>query len=579
MTADIKVTIGTYVTYEELFGARSSIESFRELLKKYQRSKILYLCALINCLTRKWHGAIDRRAHDELASVAFKPALQEYMATGQDQPKRILFHRLQTLFIAKEAALYGVDEGIDPLNTPHWGGFGEAFLMANDHLHLQLIEPNKKLRRLTEYQSLNEYTSPYDLRAILARGNLALTKFLPPPSEIDVRQLFERASGLTLDEFRVMCLGIMTQYLALDDEAYKKDKSRFLFGPGFFRETTLSQVTVDTFLREMSYDSKELESIFSTQNQGPLDFTPFRDKPLIRIDQAYFPIDMRFLVEKLETGVFWKVNASVDQKGSASLHSAWGRGFESYGNWLLDQTTVGNANALHKSPIYEDTTTQVTDTIIVCGNKAVFLECKTAMMRSETKYGGNAATLAAEIYKKFVESGERPQGVSQLAMAINSVFDKAHPRLVKGVDLSNIIRVYPVILTKDSIGGSFGLSSYLRDFFKPKIKDKSLSVDVAPLFCLSIDHLEEFSDMLGDLSFAELLNRWWRKDRTLGLNLPTAFWTTATLKTRKLPNALIEAMTELFDETMTYFPQFNPSSMENVPYEEEILLDPQQGPT
>lgn len=579
MTHGLRTDMATYVTYEELYGSRCSIESFRELLKKYQRSSVLYLCALINCLTRKWHGAVDKRAHDELASVAFKPALLEYLANHPTSSRRILFHRLQTLFVAKEASLYCPENGIDPLNTPHWGGFGEAFIMANDHVHLVLQEPNQALRRLTEYLSLNEYSSPCDLRAILARGNLALTRFLPPPSEINIRNLFECASGFGLDQFRVMCLGVITQYLGLDGEAYKEDKKRFLVGPGFFHNTSISQETVDRFLREMSSDSNELEAMYAARNGGPLDFTPFRDKPLIRIKQAYFPIDLRFLVEKLEAGVFWKVNASVDQKVRSSLHSAWGRGFESYSNWLLDQATDGKRNLLHKTPVYEGSKTQVTDGIIICGNKAIFLECKTAMIRSETKYGGVAANLAAEIHKKFVESEERPQGVTQLAAAINTVFDKEQPRPVSGVDLSRITMVYPVLLTKDSIGGSIGLSKYLRDFFKPKVNENALSVDVTSVFCLSIDQLEEFSDVLRDISFADLLYSWWRNDRTLGLNFPAAGGTGTRTQSRALPTALIEAMTDLFDETMTYFPEFNRSNIENGLDEGDTLLDPQQGPS
>src|ERR1043165_5587751 len=103
----MRVLTGTYVTYEELNnGEPCSIDSFRRVLSRYQRSKVLYLCALINCLTRKWHGAVDKKAHDELASVAFKPAILEHAASDPNSPRRIIFHRLQVLFVAKEAAIH-----------------------------------------------------------------------------------------------------------------------------------------------------------------------------------------------------------------------------------------------------------------------------------------------------------------------------------------------------------------------------------------------------------------------------------------------------------------------------------------
>ena len=87
------------------------------------------------------------------------------------------------------------------------------------------------------------------------------------------------------------------------------------------------------------------------------------------------------------------------------------------------------------------------------------------------------------------------------------------------------------------------------------------------MFCLSIDQLEEMSDVLGDISFADLLDGWWRNDRTLGINFPAGSGTGSRGQSRTLPTALIEAMSDLFDETMTYFPKFNTSNIENGPGE------------
>jgi len=551
----MRVPMGTYVTYEELNnGGPCSIESFREFLSKYQRSKVLFVCALFNCLTRKWYGAIDKKAHDELASVAFKPTLLEYMNSDPDRPRRIIFHRLQVLFVAKEAAIHCSEEGIDPLNTPHWGDLGKAFLMANDLIHTEIEERNPTLRKLTQYISVAEYSFPSDLRSILARCNLTLTRFIPSSSDLNIPDLFERASGLGLNDFRIMCLGVLTQYFELDGEAYKKNKSEFLVGPDFFRSTTIPQEKVDLFLHEMSFDPNELKAMFEKRNGGRLDFTPFRNRPLIRIDRSYFPIDIQFLVEKLEAGPFWRIHSFVEQKRKLALHSAWGKGFESYTNWLFSHSTDGNINAFHKTPTYQGSKNQVTDNIIVCGNEAIFLECKIAMMPVEAKYSGNSTMLAEELQKKFVESGERVQGLKQLAIAINNVFSKESPRSVNGLDLSKIHTVYPVILTRDSIGGSVGLSKYLREDFKAHVKHKSLSVVVTPLFCLSIGQLEEISDVLGKTSLAELLHGWWRTDRTLALNFLMASDTQVRNQSRTLNSALIEAIDELFDETIKYFP-------------------------
>ena len=254
----------------------------------------------------------------------------------------------------------------------------------------------------------------------------------------------------------------------------------------------------------------------------------------------------------------------LDHRSRSSLHSAWGKGFERYSNWLLSESTDGHTNVLLESPTYIETSNQVTDAIVLCGDKAVFIECKTAMMRSETKYGGQATRLAAEIYKKFVESNERPQGVKQLALAISTVFNKDTPRPVKGLNVGAIRKVYPLILTKDSIGGSIGLSKYLRKFFKPEIRANLLSVQVMPLFCLSIDHFEELAEVLEKNSLSDLLYGWWHNDRTLGSNFPLASGTGTRTQSRRLPEALMGAMDGLFDETLKYFPDFDPTEWARV---------------
>lgn len=74
---------------------------------------------------------------------------------------------------------------------------------------------------------------------------------MPLITELNIPDLFEKASGLALDDFRFMCLGILVQYFDLDGVAYKKDKKVFLIGPDFFRSTTVPQEKVDLFLKEL----------------------------------------------------------------------------------------------------------------------------------------------------------------------------------------------------------------------------------------------------------------------------------------------------------------------------------------
>jgi hypothetical protein len=90
--------------------------------------------------------------HDDLLSMAFLPDDANRFKTiiSKSTEPIFVFHRLQILFIAKQAVMNCRDDGkvVDPSNHPQWRGLGLAFLMANDLLHFEFNDTEGTLPHL-----------------------------------------------------------------------------------------------------------------------------------------------------------------------------------------------------------------------------------------------------------------------------------------------------------------------------------------------------------------------------------------------------------------------------------------------
>lgn len=251
--------------------------------------------------------------------------------------------------------------------------------------------------------------------------------------------------------------------------------------------------------------------------------TWFRDKPVCMLKESvYVAIDTRFLAEKLESGIFWRVHNSLEtQKDKERLHNYWGRTFENYMNWLLGQACRNSPNTFCAEPKYPNGD-EVCDAVITCGGNAVFIEYKGSTFTAESKYKGDLTALAEEIKENLVGTESKRKGIGQLANSILTVFNKKTPVEVTGIDLSGITTIFPLLITRDGIGASWGISSYLqmqadKFFNRRKLRPRT----VTPIFCMSAEGIEALSGYLQTKHITDILECWYKNDRGLHWSFQT----------------------------------------------------------
>jgi hypothetical protein len=441
---------------------------------------------------------------------------------------------MQILFVAKQAVMFCEDDEnvLDRFRDPYWGGLGLAFLMANDLLHFDLAYRERTttqqlLIRMIHSISLLESWGRSSFTSRVGRAWLMLKRFPPPQgstSYFNIEQAFRNASGLSTEEYLALCVGVISHYLDLTFEQIIAMDNSIALTKEWFTKAGVDSKSVDNFLEDVSASPATMATKFLTKNWGPSDMTWFRDKPVCRVTgDVLFALDTKCLAEKLESGIFWRTHNSLGtNKEKHRLHNYWGVAFENYMNWLLEQACRNSQNRFYPSPKYEKNGEEVCDAIIISGSDAVFLEYKGSTITAESKYSGDLHELAAEIESKLIGTESKRKGIRQLTRAILNVFGKHSSVAVRDIDLSQVDTIFPLLVTRDDIGGCWGISQYLQTkaesfFNRRSIKPKT----VTPIFCLSSEGIEGISAYLQDELLSNLLHGWYRND-------PGRYWSFQT---------------------------------------------------
>jgi hypothetical protein len=524
----MKAKWATYFSHALLHNNQSStLDQFRASIVPFTRDRLVYMAAAISSMLESWKGnAPDLTAHTAIVKSIF-PADEaaKLIAGSKSAEPHFVFHREQLLFVAKEAVFHCPAQGTDPLT--HLKDLGGMFLMANDHLYTPFPAPKNEeetlLNRMAQLIPSSEYSGRISFRNRIGRSYLMTTRFLEElkedPDFLDIKQLFRDAVKLTPVEFEALCFATTSRYSQLDFAAFSKDPSIFLLPQTFFGNTGMTQPQLERFRREVSGRGKVLKKAYEKRIKGNSDFILFRDKPMFYTeDDHLFCADTGFLIEKLDSGPFWRVhNALKSDAEKERLHRLWGKLFERYIGWMISEYSDGKRNIFTPSPKYKDSDEEVCDGIVVCGNTAVFLEIKGNTFTAQSKYGADLAALSKELEDKLVQNqAGKSKGVAQLAKGIEKVFNRTKPAEMAAIDLSRIQKIIPVLIVRDGIGNVMMLNALLNLKFQSVFNRKSVwPRTVTPLCVLSADTFDFLAPYLGEFGFAEILESRLQGDKSL----------------------------------------------------------------
>jgi hypothetical protein len=473
------------------------------------RVGVVRACSLLNAFLRRnanSNEVLDFAAHRALVKAYFPPDIAlRILELERASPRYVAFHRQQLLFVVKEALQYA---GEDPTLKLTNSAFGEVLLIANDHMHFEICAGSSEdsfVKLASSLLPIQEAVSG-NLRHKLIRSfqmTKAAPEFACSKPYFDVSALFKAATELNLQDFYALVLAAMTRFSTFKPERYLADPLSYSLDEHWFSSTKVAPESIQAFFKLISASPEDYLLPLKT-SRGPNDFTALRDRPLLRSFSKLYLLDYWMLAEKFESGPFWEIHSMLGPKQKADFHSFWGRLFERYIGDLFRKAVDGKKNRAYIAPVFEGTNEELADLVIVCGRSVVLIECKGTTFTARAKYEGDYRILKQEIETKLIESETRPQAVKQLAKNIGRAFGPSRNALQE-VDLDHVSTIFPVLITRDEIGGTAGVNGFLGSRFKKLLHGKAKHVSVTPLICMSSEIAEAICPYLSDTSLTDIL--------------------------------------------------------------------------
>jgi len=510
--------IETFITYRNLRGTVATTEEFRERLGQYDRRQMLWLCAAISFSLDFVVQAYTEQSHRAWVNRLFPVPLAAWILEN----KANVFHRQQLLFLMQEVAKFCPEIGDAPGVQLPLAELGELFLMANDELNAPIPEPSvpsdsslQLIAMLVPSNEANLFTNAFQK---MGRAHLIVTQIAElrrkEKSFFDIRMLFDQATGIPYDVFEGLMVVVFTRLVNVSEAM--KDVTKFGIDESYFAKLPLPAEQIERFFALVSANPDEFRRALIDQNPRRNDFRVIRDKPLIRIEKRYFPLDAQIGFEKFDSAVYWNILKSLPKDQQNIFPVFWGEVFEDYVIWLLQRTANQEINRLIPNPRYaDDPDQQVCDIIVQCDRTAIFIEVKGNTITSAAKYSGDIESLRDELERKWVGAADKRKGVTQLVPAIQATCLDSAPRSINGIDMRTVSTVIPLVITRDEFGGYMGVNTYLNNRFRETLGKVRYQKSITPLICICADSLEKLSPYLKDIRFSEILSVRLRGDKKL----------------------------------------------------------------
>ncbi len=512
--AVVRMLSATQVDYPD------SEEHLMGILRSYNYEAILIALARINLLLQRTDDpfACERTLQNNFCSDVLRNEIERRRLTDH-----IIFHREATLRLLSESVRVA-----DPNSNRLPDTTDEArheltrcYLIANQRPDSEspdiggdLTEPQRK-ELLAEMIANFEYAvnhSPWHyIKNTIVRSEDFLTRLQRISSTFDVNKTFYQATGLTLTDYQNLIFSVL-----LVTRSFTADE--ILKGTALFVGTKPSAILAplyDELLQHTCITIDELVHRAETTPSLPNEFRLWRKYPLIKLrgDQIMC-IDLVFLLDKLETGVFWIVRDYLEKekygKGEEII-GLRGRVFEDYAASMVERGINAQTPPKVETCIIRPKYTQKQQAecvdIAVCGDDTlILLECKAPFLSAETKFSREFS----EFYK-----GIKPnviKGTKQLSTAIQFLGHKDDEKRykVEGIDISKVKKIYPVLLLPDRLFSLIFMNRFLNAEFQRFIKRNDLQkeIRIMPLTVLTIGDLEDLEPYLCDTPFHAHLNTW-----------------------------------------------------------------------
>ena len=529
------INISPVLTADEL-GYMESAEELTQIVSEFNYKDILIQLARINLLLQR---SKDFQNDERILKENFcNPVILNGVDASPSLRGRFIFSRQLTLHLLNECArvsnlhsTYTFDKR-DVQND-----LAKCYLIANgllddDSSDSDIVSGDELSKQIiadtvtTVDYAIN--TSPgYRTKLLMVRSAEFLRHLVEAEEArlgVDANQTFLQATGLTLQDYQYLVFSIFAVYWnyspqeIVRQDPLRRDKSLF-FDPNSVPDLA---PLYEKFLPHTCISIDELKEKAENFSSFKNEFRLWRQYPLVQISENHILcVDFYFLLEKLQTGVFWIMRDQLEEQRQGDgqkIIALWGDIFEDYVASIIKRGIDTQTPRVEKyiiAPKYDQRQEEECTDVAICGNDTlVLLECKAPILRADTKFSGDFDKLYAELKDKIIEgeSSEKPKGIKQLCNAIQSLFhtEETQRQSIEGIDIFKIKKIYPVLVLSDRIFSVLCMNWFLNLEFQRLSENihRVENLDIMPLTVLTIEDLESLESYLSHTPFHVHLDKW-----------------------------------------------------------------------
>jgi hypothetical protein len=452
----VYLPVAEAITAEEVLGYKGDENKAIELCQSiYWKDCVLFI-SRIGALLEK-HGSENIELQIKLSEQIFngdtRDRVIELLKSSSRLAERSLFNNWQLLMVAKISLLFGNEDSNYKLEGKSGlGKLGDCFLVVNDliglgfgsesyendtHTNEALIRNGSFFAREEAGNLLPRY---YELfLELLKRDDMKKL-----PQYIDIEAAFRNATSFDIELFLAVGFGIYSFYAPAQD----LNADKFVLNSStFFKKTLVSDEVANKLLEYISISRDQFKEQYSAKygkdNLGNyFDFTFFRQNPLISMgDGIYIPVDTRFLIERITSGIYWDIFDSLSGAEKDKFASYFGILFQKYLEELFCRAypeSKTTAKRVFYDVMYNGE--RSSDVMIFYEEQAVFIEIVVGRLRMEqTTITGDFDAFKEDIQTKIVDAAKQIDRVIKDFIIGKLSLPDSSP--------ANIKRYFPVVIT------------------------------------------------------------------------------------------------------------------------------------
>jgi len=494
------------ITAEEILGHKGREQELVALCQNLYWKDCIALASRMDAYLEKYRQHevdIQTKLTSNIYIGNTKHRIEQLLLNPDNGSKRILFSDWQLLLFMKAALLFGSDDpNLNLEDTSSLARVGQCLLIIND-----LIADRSKDSRYGSETNLSEslirtmsFFVREEPRYILPRYYELFSVLPNEPTlkqsrkYVDIKAAFKEATEVDFDLFLALGFGVFANYVGAPD--FHLDKF-VLNSSKFFNRTLVTSEKANKLLRRVSISRDQFRQQHIAQYGGSLgnyfDFTLFRLMPLIELDKnIYIPADVRFLVERITSSLFWDICDNQKGRRKSMFMSFFGELLQKYLEQLFKRIFPESAITTNRAFYdYRYNTSKgeqrASDIIVFYPNEAVFVEVKVGRLRMEqTITTGDINKFQEDITSKVVDAAR------QLDRVIKDF--KSETLRLPGWHPADMKQYYPVIVTESPL--PLFASTYEEVRRLVENEQYLINSDIADLEIMNVGDMERIEPLL-----------------------------------------------------------------------------------